>query len=435
MYQLSPPAVYAHTSVAEHPRYRERLDRVVAALQTPVEPIIYRDEDIPGMVLDDGLLTGRVSMGTLDVVPDPILLLNTFRFDGRRRERFDWLHQQGISASVHVEAALLGYEPWSWAGYNLPEDPHRDDKVCRPCWRLHFQNGCVHKCKYCGCGGLLATMVNVEDWIENLDRLIAAHPWQQTFLLEDDADVPGLEPELGCLGPIIEYFGTLRDRYVIIHTKSWNVEWMLDLPHNGNTIIVWSLAADTQSREIEPVCGTTEERIEAARKAQEAGYRIRYKLKPIVPVRGWREEASAMIDMIFARTRPDLISLCVFMWHTVDDMKRKLPVELLDPEMLAAAEEAAIPPSETMTAPYPEDVRAEIYEHHFREIRRHDADVPVSLSTENWQMWRRLGPMLGFTATDYVCGCGPNSTPGLQRLRVHPFNVARGGPQGEFNEM
>ena len=41
-----------------------------------------------------------------------------------------------------------------------------------------------------------------------------APPWQLTYLLEDDADVPCLEPELGCLGPIIEYFGTLQDRYL-----------------------------------------------------------------------------------------------------------------------------------------------------------------------------------------------------------------------------
>ena len=78
------------------------------------------------------------------------------------------------------DASLLGYGPFSWANYNLPDDPARHDKVCRPCWRIHFQNGCVHRCHYCGLGGLLATMVNVEDYIVHLDRLIEAHPWQET---------------------------------------------------------------------------------------------------------------------------------------------------------------------------------------------------------------------------------------------------------------
>ncbi|MGC9316574.1 MAG: spore photoproduct lyase family protein [Armatimonadota bacterium] len=435
MYPLNPPAVYAHESVVARPRYHRRLERVVAALEEPQEPIVFADADLPRLVNQEGLLAERGAMGEKDQIRDPSLLLNTFRFDGRRAERTRWLEESGVSAGGHLGASLLGYEPWAWANYNLPGDPYRDDKVCRPCWRLHFQNGCVHRCLYCGLGGLLVTMVNVEDYIEHLDRLISAHPWQETYLLEDDADIPCLEPELGCLGRIIEYFGTLEDRHLIIHTKTWNVDWMLDLEHRGNTIIVWSLAADTQSRRIEPVCGTTEERIEAARRCQEAGYQIRYKFKPIVPVRGWREEASEAIELLFDRTRPDVISLCVFMWHSVEAMTAKLPVELLDPDFLRAAEEAGLTPDDTRAAPFPEDVRAQIYEHYFREIRRHDPDVPVSLSTENFQMWKRLGPTLGCTARNYVCGCGPNSTPGRRTLPVHPFAVARGGPQGDFDDM
>lgn len=436
MYPLKPPAVYVHETVDGDPRHRRRVQRVVEALAEPSEPIIFSDEDLPRMIEEDGLLGDARAMGEMDEVPDPILLFNTFRFDGRRAERLAAL---GAATEANLGGgrgvSLLGYRPWSWERYNLPDDPHGHDKVCRPCWRLHFQRGCAHKCAYCGFGGLLVSAVNVEDYCENLARLIEAHPWQETYLLEDDADVPGLEPELGCLGEIVEFFGTLRDRYVIIHTKSGNADWMSDLQHNGNTIIVWSVSAETQSRLIEPVCGTTEERIEAARTAQEAGYQVRYKFKPIIPVRNWREEASAAIDLLFTRTSPDVISLCVFMWHDVEAMKRKLPVDLLDPDFLRGAEEAGLTTEDTRSAPYPEDLRAEIYEHYFREIRRHDPDVPVSLSTENWSIWKRLGPMLGCDATDYVCGCGPNSTPGRRCLTDHPFRLAAGGPQGDFNEM
>lgn len=434
MYSISPPAVYAHESVTADPRYRNRLQRVLDALETPREPLIYADEDLPRIIAEQNLMENCRSMGEMDVVPDPKLVLNTFRFDGNRRERVEWLTDQ-VEISPAWARSLLGYEPWSWKAYNLPDDPHRHDKVCRPCWRLHFQRGCVHKCAYCGLGGLLVTAVNSHEWCDHLGRLMDAHPWQETYLLEDDADIPGLEPELGCLGEIIEWFGTLDERYVIIHTKTWNSEWMTDLAHNGNTIVVWSISADTQSREIEPVCGTTEERIEAARVAQEAGYQVRYKFKPIIPVRNWREEAAEAIDLLFRRTDPDVISLCVFMWHDVEAMTRKLPVDLLDPWALEAAEEAGLTTDDTRAAPFPDDVRAEIYLHYLREIRRHDPEIPVSLSTENFRMWRRLEEDLGCTATDYVCGCGPNSTPGRTCLNEHAFDIARGGPQGDFDAM
>ena len=435
MYPLSPPAAYAHESAMADPRYRERMQRVLDACDNEPKLTVYADEDVPGLLREGGLAERRKIMGTLDLIEDPVLLFNTYRFDGNFEERREWAREQGFPNLNGLVAAMLGYGAFAWACYNLADDPVGHDKVCRPCWRIHFQTGCVHKCHYCSLGGLLTTMVNVEDYIVQLDRLMAAHPWQETFLLEDDADIPGLEPELGCLGPLIEHFGALKDRYLLLHTKTWNVDWMLDLPHNGKTIIVWSISGPTQSRVFEPVCGTTEERIEAARKCQDAGYQIRYKFKPIIPVRGWREDATRTVDMIFDRTRPDVISLCAFMWMSAEEMKRRLDPDMLDPEFLRAAQEAADEMADTRTQPFPEDVRAAIYEHHFDAIRRRDPEVPVSLSTENWRMWRRLGPKLGCTATSYVCGCGPNATPGLSKLAVHPFNVARGGPQGEFQRM
>jgi hypothetical protein len=434
MYAINPPAVYAHETVAANPKYRARLECVVSALQTPVEPVIFSDEDLPRIIKEERLFENCGTMGEMAEVPDPKLVLNTFRFDGRRQERTEWLAGEA-GVSLHYATALLGYRPWQWANYNLPGDPAQHDKVCRPCWRLHFQRGCLHKCAYCGLGGVLISAVNSDEWCDNLGRLMDAHPWQETYLLEDDADVPGLEPELGCLGEIIEWFGTRPGRYVIIHTKTWNADWMSDLKHNGNTIIVWSISGDTQSRLIEPVCGTTEERIEAARVAQEAGYQIRYKFKPIIPVRNWREDASAAIEQLFAMTNPDVISLCVYMWQDIETMKRRLPVDLLDPWALQAAEEAAITPGQTRTAPFPDDVRAEIYLHHLREIRRHNPDVPVSLSTENFTMWKRLEGELGCSATNYVCGCGPNATPGRRCLSEHAFRIAEGGPVGEFDGM
>ena len=429
-YELRPPAVYAHESVARDPRYRERLDRVVAGLAEPVDVIVYTDEELPVLINERKIAAGRVPMGTPGEVPDPILLFNTFRFDGRRQERMEWLKSEcGEVGGYHLAEALAGYGAFCWF------DARKGDKVCRTCWRLHFQNGCVHKCRYCSLGGLLVTMVNVEGYIEHLDALIKSNPWQETFLLEDDAEIVCLEPELGCTGEIIEYFGTLEDKYLIIHSKSANVDWMLDLEHGGRTIVVWSISGPTQAREFEPVAGSTEERIDAAQRLQEAGYAVRYKFKPIIPMRGWREEAAETVRMIFERTDPDIVTLCVLMWMDAAEMKRMLDVSLLDPEYVRAAEEAVEEVKGSACSPFPPRVRAEIYEHHLREIRKHSAEVPVSLSTESYEMWKLFGGGLGAAGTDYVCGCGPNSVPRRKKLACSAFEVCKAGPQGGFEAM
>jgi hypothetical protein len=430
MYKMRPPAVFAHESVMGNGTHRAGVERVVEALSEPRPIETYTDEQLPMLIRERGLLERRVPMGTLADVEDPVLLFNTFRFDDEDGARA--LGKRLAEDGLNVGTELLGLEAFHWANYDLAGDPDRLHKVCRPCWRIHLQRGCLHRCAYCGLGGLLVSMMNVDEYCLHLKKLIDRHPWQKTFLLDDDADPPALEPELGCLGELIEFFGTLKDRYLVVHTKTWNTDWLRNLKHNGNTIIVWSLSGPTQSRLIEPNSGTTEERIEAARVAEEAGYQIRYKFKPIIPVKDWRKEAAEAVEMLFARTTPDVISLCCFMWMDVDEMKRRLApvIDLLDGEFLEAAEEHKGKSDNPLTQPFPDEIRSTIYSHFLAEIRKHDPSIPVSLSTESWRMWTEFAPRLGMTATDYVCGCGPQSVPGARKLEDHPFTTAVRNDEG-----
>jgi DNA repair photolyase len=430
MYRVNAPAVYVEDVVAKNPAYMAKVERVVAALENPVEPVIYSEADLPGMVAD-GLLSLRGVMGKKETVPDPVLLFNTFKFDFDRKARLDRLAAAGLEKPERLDA-VLGHMAFNWANYNKDGDHAKNDKVCRPCWRVHQQQGCLHKCSYCSLGGLLIVGVNTDEYCHWFGKLMDKHPWQLTYLLDDDADPPGLEPELGCLGELIEYFGTLDNRYLIIHTKTWNTEWMRDLKHNGNTILVWSVSGPTQSRLIEPNTGTTDERIEAARIAEEAGYQIRYKFKPIIPVKGWREDAAYTAKRIFEKTNPDVISLACFMWNHFRDLPGKLDMSLLDPEFMAAAEAAQEEMKDTLARPFPPEVRAEIYRHHLREIRKWNQDVPVSLSTENFSMWKEIGAEFGFKAGNYPCGCGPFTVPGAPTLGCNPFTTAERLDNGEI---
>ena len=429
MYTLNPPRLLMHEIVAANPLYRGRVERLAKGLATPVAVEVFGDRDLPAL-LEGGLAAGRKPMGTLTAVPDPILLFNTFRFDGNPEERLNQFSEAERKRWGGMLRELLGDRAFQWANYNQEGDAHRHDKVCRPCWRIHLQNGCVHKCAYCGCGGLLISAVNVEEYCLWLGRLAERHPWQLTYLLDDDGDPPCLEPELGVLGPLIEFFGTLENRYLIIHTKTHNTAWLRDLDHRGHTILVWSLSGATQSRVIEPVTGTTEQRIEAARIAEEAGYTVRFKFKPIIPVNGWEDEAAAAVKLLFEKTHPDVISLCSFMWMDIDELKRRLPLERLDPGFVAAAEAAKASVADTITKPFPPEFRRRLYEHYVREIRRWNAKIPISISTETFAMWKELEPLLGFNARNYPCGCGPFTVPGAPRLTCDPFSTAQRQDEG-----
>jgi hypothetical protein len=87
---------------------------------------------------------------------------------------------------------------------------------------------------------------------------------------------------------------------------------------------------------------------------------------------------------------------------------------------------------DTLARPFPPEVRAEIYRHHLREIRKWNQDVPVSLSTENFSMWKEIGAEFGFKAGNYPCGCGPFTVPGAPTLGCNPFTTAERLDNGEI---
>lgn len=86
--------------------------------------------------------------------------------------------------------------------------------------------------------------VNGEESIESPQVLIAAHPRPKTLLPDEEGHRPALERERGCLSERVECFGTLDDRSLVGHTKTWNTSGQ-GLRHNGWAIFVWSLSGET----------------------------------------------------------------------------------------------------------------------------------------------------------------------------------------------
>ncbi|MFB3890768.1 MAG: hypothetical protein ACE15C_01965 [Phycisphaerae bacterium] len=418
-----PPRVYVLRDVWDDPLSARRARRLCEACpQAEVRTFTY--SDLPDIVVQEGWDHPR-RMGSLDRVPPPIPVLGLFRFDAQavaedqRRMRqaykgdgeFPFRIAAGGDAFVFFCSTLSQVRP----------DPQH---ICRPQWRIHQGRGCPHQCAYCKLGGFILANVNTEVYIEHLAELLRQNPWQKTWLYDDVMDVPTMEPYIDTLGPLMRFFQSTGDRYLVVHTKSDRVEPFLEAGAPSNTIVVWSLAGPTQAGRLERVAGTTEGRVEAARRCQEAGLTVRYKFKPIVPVRDWRSEAAYTIDLALGRTRPDNLSMTVLMWMEVEDLKGCIPSELLDPQFLYAAQESKDAMHGSRNAPFPHELRLSVYRHYLSEIRRRDPDVPVTVSTESAEMWASMSKDLGVTIADYVCGCGAGATPNKRRLDSNPWRDA-----------
>jgi len=164
---------------------------------------------------------------------------------------------------------------------------------------------------------------------------------------------------------------------------------MLKLDHKRQTICCRTLNAHAEGRLIERDAATTEQRIEAARKCQQAGYTVRFRISAVCPVHDWQRENREMLDMLFDNVKPDLITLETLGHMDHGRFERSTDTSLFEPDALEAIRAAEQEMKSKQHGPFPDELREEICRFLTTQICRHSPDTPVSLCQEAPGMWTR----------------------------------------------
>ena len=108
---------------------------------------------------------------------------------------------------------------------------------------------------------------------------------------------------------VIPVFETQSRHKVLFVTKSDNIRHLLEINPHNQVIMSFSLNADEVARRWERGAPPVNRRIEAAQQLSEAGYEIRIRIDPIVPIPDWEEHYTSLVDQIFASFTPERITL------------------------------------------------------------------------------------------------------------------------------
>jgi len=379
MLEIPARTVYVDGEVLRRPNCRARLDRV-----------------LPHVRCDD---VREAAPGTLSEV----------RALGKRRHGKD---------DFGDEAVLLftAWQPDSLAWYYHFRDGgdylQNHGGFCQSALELNLVDGCAFRCAYCGFGRYIVLSLDVERLIDGLDDVFRRYPGQSLYKYSNMTDLPPFEPELDAVRPMVERFSREDRRYLMLFTKSDNVDFLTHLAHGGRTIISWSMSCETVSRLVDRRTAPMDRRIAAMRKCWQAGHKVRARLSPIVPVRGWRREYREMFERIFAACRPDLVTLELLGWMDFEDMQALLPAGLLEDDALSAAEAARQELRGVHWGPFPESFHQEVYRYCIETVRELSPATPVAICHGTPATWQALGPMMGTRPDNYICNCGPTSTPG-----------------------
>ncbi|NOZ23093.1 MAG: hypothetical protein GXP25_18625 [Planctomycetes bacterium] len=422
MYPIKTPAVYVHERVTEDPRCMTRMERMMNCIESDQPPQVVSDEElnrISGELNWRGEMSGKRT-GQLKRTGDPTIVFNRFRRSNDATMRRLKDTYPNLSC-----AYLLGDGAFTF--HNGRATLESQYGVCQNAYLLHSAWGCLHICDYCNVGSFLNIMLDIEDFVQGLDDLVKAHPRQQLYKYDNHTDIPTFEPEYGALKLLVEYFAKQKDKYLLIYTKSDNVDYLTDYDHSGRTLVCWTLSCDTVSRRIERKSPPTERRIAAARLCQDAGYTVRARLSPIIPIRDWREENADMLEKYLAAVRPDVLTVDMFKHIDPRKVREMFDVSFWDEEFLGYIDGfAAMDPDKRPRdifpngkQLFPHEARAEVYRFFIRRIKTLSPTTRIALCGETPDMWEDLGSELGMDPSNYVCACGPTSVPG------HPMFAGR----------
>ncbi|MCH8029568.1 MAG: hypothetical protein IH874_06515 [Candidatus Dadabacteria bacterium] len=250
---------------------------------------------------------------------------------------------------------------------------------------LFHEMDCKYDCEYCYLQYYFQTkvpviFVNRDRALEEMEDVLIAHP-KPYFHVGEVSDALAFDPLTGFSTEAAALFARYPNGTIEFRTKSTNVEGLTSIPNPPpNVVPSWTLSPERVARAIEHKTPGLSERLEAARKCQDAGYTVGVRLDPILVFEGWEVEYKTMIEQIFAVLNPsmiDYISLGTPKVHKqlIEVMRKRFPTS---PVLLGE-----LFPSPDGKYRYLKFQRIDVYEKTASWIRRFNREVEMKLSLES----------------------------------------------------
>jgi spore photoproduct lyase len=285
--------------------------------------------------------------------------------------------------------------------------PGTPKHICCLYHNLDVIEGCDLDCSYCILQGYLkhryiTIYCNTSDMYAELERTLTRTDHQFYRIGTGELSDSLTFDRLTHLGrDLIEFFAGKTNAIIELKTKSVEIGDLLDLRHNGRTVVSWSLNSEAMAREEEPEAPAIEDRLRAAREIQKAGYKIGFHFDPMIEYEGWYEGYKAIVDRIFTFARAEQIA-----WISLGALRYPAAIEdtLRANFPSSAIYRGELLPGLDNKLRYFKTIRIDMFRQMYQWLRRYSADVFVYLCMEGDDVWQK------------AFGWSPRNTAQLKRL-------------------
>ena len=188
---------------------------------------------------------------------------------------------------------------------------------CFPYYKLTpLSNGCPYNCVYCYLayvyrkyGAFVKINVNYDKMIKQIEKFAANNSHKIHFNFGEMLDSLALDHITNLSTILVPLFKNINNIYLMMLTKSCNIDNLLKLEPNPQIVVSWSLNPQSIIEKYETGTASLNERINAAKQCQEHGYRIRFRIDPGILCNNWEIAYRSLIEKIFTHTEPENITI------------------------------------------------------------------------------------------------------------------------------
>ncbi len=200
---------------------------------------------------------------------------------------------------------------------------------------LFHEIDCKYDCEYCYLQYYFQTkvpviFVNRDEVLSKIEEVLKSHP-NPYFHVGEVCDALAFDPLTDFSLEISDLFSRYQNGVIEFRTKSTNIQNLLSSRCGAkNMIPSWTLSPERVVNAVEHKTPSLGERLDAARRCQDAGYKVGVRLDPIIIYEGWENDYRIMVEEILTKLDPggiDYISLGTVKIHKllIDVIRSRFP--------------------------------------------------------------------------------------------------------------
>lgn len=265
------------------------------------------------------------------------------------------------------------------------------DYVCCNYLTISLVSNCHLECSYCILqdylknNPIITFFANVDEILDQVQAVTSRHPEKFYRIGTGElSDSLALDPITGFSESLVSFAARQKNVLIELKTKSNQVDQLLELDHDGKTVISWSVNPPAYIAEEEHKCSSLNQRLEAAQKCVAAGYKVGFHMDPLMAFPDWQSSYSQLIEIISEHVKPENMA-----WISLGSLRftpglKNIATERFPKSRLYTGE---LYPSADGKTRYLRSIRQELYQFVREKIETHFPKVPHYLCMETNDVW------------------------------------------------